>query len=110
MAASVTTMDGMRSQATQQAVDGANRRAGGEGAAITTAGIGAPAVASVPATTLHTANVDPTEMSISPVRIDERRADRGNEHRQVREDQVGEVRRLEEPGRRRRPARPRAQE
>ena len=99
MAASVTTIDGMRNQATKQAVDGANRGAGREGAADHAADIGAPAAASAPANTLQTANVEPTEMSISPVRMTSVAPIAAMRTGSVREDQVAEIRWLEEPGR-----------
>ena len=68
MVASVTTIDGMRTQATSAPLI-APISAPVRQAASPASGVGRPSLANIPAAMLQTANCDPTEISISPLRM-----------------------------------------
>ena len=94
--ASVTTIDGMRTHATsaplmraQQRARQARRQAGERRRQP-------QSCANTPAATLQIANCDPTEISICPRENDQRHAERHDQHRHVRQQQVALIRGREE--------------
>ena len=80
--ASVTTIYGNRRGATSARLMAPSAAPPAE-ATTSTPNIGTPVLAETPASTLHTANTEPTEMPISPVKDHDLRAKRDDQHLQV---------------------------